>query len=223
MNNITNIFFRRDRSPVERLSCAAMSTAPYAQAGSLDRVEMGLRLRASRDRLMNSSRADHTRAWRLWAACVEATASYSKGSDETFVTTLANRAGVDAKYAGQCLRQFNEDGVFTWNASPQGSRTMGMLSLPPITRQPLPTDAATVGDGEAHRLPPTTTKDTSSAAPRLSGPPGNGESGERGPRPPAAPDVCQFCGWKDGACATRLAASTCGENPDYRRRVGLPL
>jgi hypothetical protein len=92
--------------------------------------EMAERLRLSRERLMASDLKGTTRAWRLWAACVDATVGYTREADQTYVVGLAKRAGMERQVASQLLQRFNELGVFAWASGPRGSHTPGMLALP---------------------------------------------------------------------------------------------
>lgn len=92
--------------------------------------ELASRLRVSRERLMESDMTRNTRAWRLWAACVDATVGYTREADQTYVIGLATRAGMERQVASHLLQRFNELGVFSWNSGPRGSHTPGMLTLP---------------------------------------------------------------------------------------------
>jgi hypothetical protein len=92
--------------------------------------EMAERLRLSRERLLASDLKQNTRAWRLWAACVEATVGYTREADQTYVVGLARRAGMERQVASQLLQRFSELGVFAWASGPRGSHAPGMLALP---------------------------------------------------------------------------------------------
>jgi hypothetical protein len=101
---------------------------PGAMAGNTK--EMGERLRLSRERLMASELAGTARAWRLWAACVDATVGYTREADATYVVGLARRANMERQVASKLLRRFSELGVFQWRSGPRGSHTKGLLTLP---------------------------------------------------------------------------------------------
>jgi hypothetical protein len=101
-----------------------------------DPWELGERLRLSRERLLASSDlAKIGRAWRLWAACVDATFGYAREADTTYAVTLGRSAGIDRKAASQLLHRFSELGVFVWEAAPLGSHAMSELRLPPLDRR----------------------------------------------------------------------------------------
>lgn len=95
--------------------------------------EMGDRLRLSRERLAASALARNTRAWRLWAACVDATVGYTREADMTYAVTLGRAAGMDRKVSGPLLRRFDELGVFRWKAAPRGSHQRSELALPALS------------------------------------------------------------------------------------------
>jgi hypothetical protein len=95
--------------------------------------EMAERMRLSRGRLLTSNLKQNTRAWRLWAACVEATVGYTREADQTYVVGLARQAAMERQVASQLLQQFNELGVFGWQSGPRGSHTPGMLTLPGLS------------------------------------------------------------------------------------------
>ena len=92
--------------------------------------EAGERLRLSRERLMASDLKQNTRAWRLWATCVEATVGYTREADQTYVVGLARQANMERQVASKLLEQFTELGVFDWRSGPRGSHTPGILTLP---------------------------------------------------------------------------------------------
>lgn len=107
------------------------SRPPEAEPGSLDSKEAGARVRLSRKRLAASDLGGTVRAWRLWAVCVEATASYGRAADLTFATALAKRAGIPHGMASKFLRQFDELGVFQWpREERRGDRKARLLALP---------------------------------------------------------------------------------------------
>src|SRR5690348_870130 len=91
---------------------------PQCEPGYMDSrtKEMAERLRVSRERLMSSDLRSTTRAWRLWAACVEATVGYTREADQTYAVTLAQAANVTRQVASDILRRFDELGVFQWEA-----------------------------------------------------------------------------------------------------------
>jgi hypothetical protein len=113
----------------------------YCEPGSLkDARELGERLRLSRERLAASELARLGSAWRLWAACADATFGYAREADRTYVVTLAAAAaGLDRKAAGRLLRRFDELGVFGWKAAPLGSHGISELSLPRLVGSGRPT------------------------------------------------------------------------------------
>ena len=92
--------------------------------------EMGERLRVSRERLLASDLKSNTRAWRLWAACVDATVGYTREADQTYVVGLAKRSGLQRQVASKLLTRFAALGVFDWRSGPRGSHTKGLLTLP---------------------------------------------------------------------------------------------
>lgn len=94
--------------------------------------EAGLKLRLSRQRLAESDLHDIGRAWRVWAACVELTASYSKNAERTTVVEIAALAGIRADKVSPILREFDRLGVFTWRKE-EGRRRAGLLVLPSNT------------------------------------------------------------------------------------------
>jgi hypothetical protein len=97
---------------------------------------------ASRTALMDSPLKGSVQAWRLWAACVVATAGSGTTTAELFVTGLANAAGIPRPEASRFLKRFNAAGVFGWVSAPTNSRRPGALSLPrvsPGTRMEGPT------------------------------------------------------------------------------------
>jgi hypothetical protein len=113
----------------------------YTQAGSLGRKELGERLRAARRRLKESEAvindsgwkttlSHSARAWQVFAACVELTASWGKGNDKVYLVTIADLAGVPSGKVSPILRAFHDEGVFGWNKEAR-SRQKGLLSLPP--------------------------------------------------------------------------------------------
>lgn len=123
--------------------------------------ELGQRVRLSRERLAASELASTVRAWRLWAVCIDYTASYTRASYQTFVVTLGREAGVKPQVASGLLRRFDELGVFCWKAAPRGSKLASELGLPELSPtqsgavkkddEPSPTQSGTVS--EAPHLP----------------------------------------------------------------------
>ena len=91
--------------------------------------ELGERLRASRERLAGSELANSGQAWRLWAACADATVGYAREADLIYMSTLAREADVHRTNAGPILQRFDELGVFGWTAAPRGSRAISELRL----------------------------------------------------------------------------------------------
>jgi hypothetical protein len=131
---------RRDRRQLstEDKTMARQARRPArCEPGSMkDPWELGERLRLSRERLLASSDlAKIGRAWRLWAACVDATFGYAREADTTYAVTLGRSAGIDRKAASQLLHRFSELGVFVWEAAPLGSHAMSELRLPPLDRR----------------------------------------------------------------------------------------
>jgi hypothetical protein len=59
---------------------------------------------ARAERLMASDLTRNTRAWRLWAACVDATVGYTREADQTDVVGLATRAGMERPACPACPR-----------------------------------------------------------------------------------------------------------------------
>jgi hypothetical protein len=110
----------------------------HCQPGSItDARELGERLRLSRERLAASELADQGQAWRLWAACVDATFGYAREADQIYLTTLArNACGVHRNAASRIMRRFDELGVFVWKAAPRGSHAISELRLPPLHALP---------------------------------------------------------------------------------------
>jgi hypothetical protein len=105
----------------------------HCEPGSLnDALNLGERLRVSRERLADSDLAGLGQAWRLWAACADATFGYSREADQIYLTTLAKLAGVHRTKAGPLLRRFDELGVFGWQAAPRGSHGISELRLPHV-------------------------------------------------------------------------------------------
>jgi hypothetical protein len=95
--------------------------------------ELGERLRLSRERLAGSELANQGQAWRLWAACVDATVGYSREADLIYVSTLArNAAGVHRNATARIMRRFHELEVFSWIAAPPGSHAISELRLPTL-------------------------------------------------------------------------------------------
>ena len=104
-----------------------------------DTKEMGRRLRLSKERLEASDLADKGQAWRMWAACVEATFSYAREADQTYAQVLArSAANMDRSAASRILRRFDELGVFGWEPAPLGSHGMSLLRLPALHAVPAP-------------------------------------------------------------------------------------
>ncbi|MFL5962206.1 MAG: hypothetical protein ACJ757_04870 [Gaiellaceae bacterium] len=110
-----------------------MSSKPqYTKAGAMNFAEVGRKIRVSRQRLTDSDElGDSVRAWKIWAACSELTASWSKGSDRVHVRTIANLAGLRADKVSPILYKFAEQGIFGW-VKDQGKRSPGILSLPSL-------------------------------------------------------------------------------------------
>src|SRR3954451_14903563 len=109
-----------------------MSKPHYTKAGSLGIAEVGRKIRASRSRLVESEElGDSARAWKIWAACQELTASWSKGSDRVHVATIANMCNLRADKVSPILYKFDEEGIFGW-VKDGGSRKPGILSLPSL-------------------------------------------------------------------------------------------
>ena len=106
----------------------------YCEPGSFNNAdELGRRLRLSRERLAASDLAGQGQAWRLWAACADATFGYAREADQIYLTTLArNAADVHRNAASRIMRRFDELGVFGWHAAPRGSHGISLLSLPPL-------------------------------------------------------------------------------------------
>lgn len=108
----------------------------HCEPGSLKGAkELGERLRLSRERLAASDLARLGSAWRLWAACADATFGYAREADTIYLTTLARTAGVHRSKAGPLLRRFDELGVFVWKAAPRGSHGISELGLPHVAPQ----------------------------------------------------------------------------------------
>lgn len=97
-------------------------------------VELLARVCLSRERLAGSDLVGLGQAWRLWNACIAATADHSKAADQTYVETLARAAGINRTNAGRLLRQFDGLGVFGWQAAPRGSKGISDLCLPSLPR-----------------------------------------------------------------------------------------
>jgi hypothetical protein len=95
--------------------------------------ELGDRLRLSRERLETSELVHNGPAWRLWAACVEATFGYGRAADQIYVGTLARLARMKRQKASPLLDRFNELGVFVWDKAPRGSHGISELGLPPLS------------------------------------------------------------------------------------------
>lgn len=109
----------------------------HCEPGSLTSAkELGQRLRASRELLASSDLASSGMAWRLWAACVEATYGYAREGDKIYATTLGTAAGIKRQAASELLRRFDELGVFVWEAAPRGSHGISELRLPGYTSLP---------------------------------------------------------------------------------------
>jgi len=106
--------------------------AHCAPGSFTDARALGERLRVSRERLASSELANLGQAWRLWAACVDATFGYAREADRIYLSTLARAAGVHRTKVGPILRQFDELGVFTWRAAPRGSHGISELGLPHV-------------------------------------------------------------------------------------------
>jgi hypothetical protein len=128
----------------------------HCQPGSItDAAQLGERLRVSRERLASSPLANHGQAWRLWAACADATLGYAREADQIYLSTLARTAGVHRTKAGPLLRRFDELEVFGWTAAPRGSHGISELSLPhvaPRLHEETPHVAPMVHEG-AHVAP----------------------------------------------------------------------
>jgi hypothetical protein len=108
-----------------------------------DAKELAERLRLSRERLMASELESTVRAWRLWAAGVDATVGYTRTADRTYAMTLASAANIKRQVASQLLRRFNELGVFAWEAPRHpGSRDARILELPRLAAPNTPDASA---------------------------------------------------------------------------------
>lgn len=109
----------------------------HCAPGSItDTRQLGERLRVSRERLAASELATSGMAWRLWAACVDATVGYARQADQVYATTLGGAAGVHRSKVGALLRRFDELGVFGWDAAPRGSHGISELRLPDVMYRP---------------------------------------------------------------------------------------
>lgn len=96
-------------------------------------ADAGRKLRLSRQRLAESElgRSKSPRAWRVWAACIEATASYSKGAERIYVSEIAKTAGMRPDKVSPILMEFDRLGVFGWKKD-KGRRSTGFLTLPAL-------------------------------------------------------------------------------------------
>jgi len=128
----------------------------HCEPGSLtNATELGARLRLSRERLAASELATIGSAWRVWAACADATFGYAREADTTYVVVLGNSAGVDRKATSNFLRRFDELGVFVWDAAPAGSRRMSELRLPRLdtrSKRPVNSDETIQSGGSGASL-----------------------------------------------------------------------
>lgn len=98
--------------------------------------EAGERYRLSRERLLASPELSGSlRAWRLWAVCMEETASYSKAADRVHAATLAGKAGLRRDKVSEILYAFDAQGVLVWRKD-RGSRSPGFLALPSLHKNP---------------------------------------------------------------------------------------
>jgi hypothetical protein len=98
---------------------AARLTASRGGSNHGRSAELGERLRVSRERLASSPLANHGQAWRLWAACADATLGYAREADQIYLSTLARTAGVHrtkaARYcAGSTSSKCSLDGRTAW-------------------------------------------------------------------------------------------------------------
>lgn len=96
--------------------------------------DAGRKMRLSRQRLAESELHTSGRAWRVWAACIELTASYSKNAERTTVVEIAALAGIRPARVSPILRDFDRLGVFTWRKD-RGRRSPGLLVLPALETQ----------------------------------------------------------------------------------------
>lgn len=109
------------------------SRPAHCTPGSIkDARELGERLRISRERLAGSELAGIGQAWRLWAACADATFGYAREADQIYVAALTRTSGVHRSKVGPLLRRFDELGVFAWKAAPRGSHGISELGLPHV-------------------------------------------------------------------------------------------
>ena len=109
----------------------------HCEPGSMTNTrELGERLRLSRERLAASELAVQGMAWRLWAACVDATFGYAREADTIYLSTLSRTSGVHRSKAGPLLRRFDDLGVFVWEAADRGSHRISELRLPRLTHVP---------------------------------------------------------------------------------------
>jgi hypothetical protein len=101
------------------------------KAGSLPYREAGERLRLSRARLMDSELAARQNAWKVWAVCMELTASRSKAADETYLRTIATMSRVHRDRCAWYLQSFDAQEIIVWKSSGWG-RARSYLALPSL-------------------------------------------------------------------------------------------
>jgi hypothetical protein len=155
--------------------------------GSASAKELGERLRLSRERLMASELESTTRAWRLWAACVDATAGYTRSADQTYAVTLASSANIKRQVASQTLRRFAELGVFQWEEPRHpGSRDARILELPDLTGTQ---SGAVSSPGPVPRVGPLQSNTSEVQRPSSVEGSESGEPEEAGTSPDGAPEV----------------------------------
>jgi hypothetical protein len=99
-------------------------------------AELLERVLLSRERLAASDLAKQSQAWRLWSACIAATADLAKGSDTIYAGTLARAAGVHRNAAARLMRHFDALDVFDWTPAPRGSHGISTLHLPALMHSP---------------------------------------------------------------------------------------
>ena len=154
-----------------------MERIPYKDAGQ--------RLRLSRQRLAESEfvlvegngkserrtkLATNSRAWRLWAVCIERTASYSQAADRTYVESLASLTGMRPDKVTPLLRAFDSEGVFVWRKD-RGRISKGFLALPSLGgSESEPKQAKAATDWQKRRRGQRTYKDVLPGSQNGSGP-----------------------------------------------------
>jgi hypothetical protein len=98
-----------------------------------DVKELGARLRLSGGRMLASDLVHDGPAWRLWAACAEATFGYGREADQIYIATLAELARMKRQKAAPLMDRFHELGVFVWDKAPRGSHGISLLALPALS------------------------------------------------------------------------------------------